>query len=122
MNKKLLFGASFAVMMIISCNSNTGKDSGKIAEKQNKERADTNKAAEIITDDSKFVVKATSGVTMEVDLGKYAEQNAASASVKSFGKMMSEDHGKDKIVLGKMATDKNITVPAEPGEDFKKHE
>ncbi len=120
MKKKFLFGAPFALMMLIACNSDTGKDSEKIAEKQNKEKADTNKVAGISDDDSKFVVKATSGVTIEVELGTYAEQNAVSASVKSFGKMMAKDHGKDKAELVKMATDKNITIPTEPGRISKK--
>ena len=110
-----------ALALITSCNTESGKDSEKVAEQKNELKADTSKAAETIEDDSKFVVKATSGVNMEVELGKYAEQNAVSPSVKSFGKMMSEDHSKDKAELAKIASVKSIAIPAVTGEDFQKH-
>ena len=121
MNKKLLVSIAAAFLIITSCNTNQGNDSEKVADKKNEQKADSSATAGKIEDDSKFVVKATSGVTMEVKLGKYAEQNAVSPAVKNFGATMLKDHSKDKEELTKLAAAKNITIPAVTGEDFQKH-
>lgn len=121
MMKRHLFSAAASLLIFASCNSNGGKDSEKMAEQQNEQKADSSATADQIEDDSKFVVKATSGVDMEVQLGKYAEQNAVSPEVKKFGATMLQDHSKDKETLTKMAAEKNITIPAVTGEDFQKH-
>lgn len=67
------------------------------------------------------MVKATSGVTMETELGQYAAEHAVTPGVKMFGETMVKDHSKDKQVLTKLALDKKITIPAQTGEDFQKH-
>ncbi|MCQ6959269.1 DUF4142 domain-containing protein [Mucilaginibacter aquariorum] len=72
-------------------------------------------------DDSKFVVKATSGVTMETELGQFAAKHALTPGVKMFGETMIKDHSKDKQLLTKLASDKKITIPAQTGEEFQKH-
>ena len=121
MNKILLFGAIIFLFVSTSCNNTSNKDSEKIADKKNEQKEDSSKVAEKMEDDSKFVVKATSGVTMEVELGTYAEKNAVTPGVKNFGKTMAEDHSKDKEALTKLASQKNITIPTVTGEDFQKH-
>jgi putative membrane protein len=119
--KTYLLIAPVCVLLASSCNSTGKKDSEKVAEQTNDQKADTSKALKTIDDDSKFVVKATSGVTMETKLGQYAAEHAVSADVKMFGENMVKDHSKDKAALKLLATQKNITVPTEPGEDFQKH-
>ena len=71
-------------------------------------------------DDAEFAVAATSGGMMEVELGNYAQQNAASQRVKDFGAMMVKDHTKAGDELKSIATAKNITLPATPGKDEQK--
>jgi putative membrane protein len=61
--------------------------------------------------DKKFIKKAVIGGMMEVDLGKYAQQNAASQSVKDFGKMMETDHSKAIDELKSIAQKNNFTIP-----------
>ncbi|HSR19153.1 MAG TPA: DUF4142 domain-containing protein [Ignavibacteriaceae bacterium] len=61
--------------------------------------------------DRKFIKKAVIGGMMEVELGKYAQQNAASQSVKDFGKMMETDHSKAIDELKSLAQKNNFTVP-----------
>jgi putative membrane protein len=49
---------------------------------------------------------------LEVQLGKLAEQKGQNKSVKSFGAMMVKDHSKADEQLKKMASSKNIAIPA----------
>jgi putative membrane protein len=121
MMKKYLLVPALAVLLSACNQTPSGGDSEKVADKNNAQKADTIKALDTIQDDSKFVVKATSGVTMETELGSYAEKNAVTSGVKTFGAQMVKDHSKDKEELKQMAAAKNITVPAETGEDFQKH-
>lgn len=120
MNKKYFLIVPAFFVMLAACN-NTTRDSEKVAEESNEVKADSSEAFERIEDDSKFVVEATSGVKMETELGQYAAKNAVTAGVKFFGEMMVKDHSKDKETLTKLASDKNISIPAQTGEDFQKH-
>jgi putative membrane protein len=62
--------------------------------------------------DNDFVMEAANGGMMEVDLGKYAQQNAMNPRVKEFGAMMERDHSKANNELKALATSKNITLPS----------
>lgn len=62
--------------------------------------------------DEDFVKEAASGGLMEVELGRYAQQNATNPRVKNFGAMMVKDHSKANEELRSIATSKNITMPA----------
>jgi putative membrane protein len=62
--------------------------------------------------DMEFVQNADMGGVMEVELGKLAQQNAASQSVKDFGQRMVEDHTKANQDLRQVATEKNIVLPS----------
>lgn len=121
MIKRYLLAVPVLLVLLSACNGTGGKDSEKVAGKNNDQKADHSKALDTIEDDSKFVVKATSGVMMETKLGAYAAQNAVTPGVKAFGEKMVKDHSKDKVDLKKLAADKNITIPAKTGEDFQKH-
>jgi putative membrane protein len=59
-----------------------------------------------------FVQEAALGGLMEVELGRYAEQNAVNPRVKNFGAMMVRDHSKANDELKTIASGKNITIPA----------
>lgn len=48
---------------------------------------------------------------MEVELGKYAQQNATNPRVRNFGSMMVRDHSKANDELKSIASRKNINVP-----------
>jgi putative membrane protein len=119
--KNYLLVVPTCLVVMSSCNSSGSKDSEKVAEKSNEQKADSSKVLDKIGDDTKFVVKATSGVTMETQLGTYAAKNAVTPGVKMFGENMVKDHSKDKETLEKLASQKNITIPAQTGEDFQKH-
>ena len=61
--------------------------------------------------DQNFIKEAASGGLMEVEMGKYAQQNAMNPRVKSFGAMMVRDHSKANDELKSIATSKNMALP-----------
>lgn len=101
-------------VILFSCNSqqNRSKEGSK----------DTTKNAMLVENakvesgeqqsDEDFVKEAASGGLMEVELGRYAQQNATNPRVKNFGAMMVKDHSKANEELRTLAASKNITLPA----------
>jgi putative membrane protein len=71
-------------------------------------------SAQLPRADRKFIEEAASGGWAEVELGKLAQQKAASEPVKQFGARMVEDHGKANDELKQLAQIKGVTVPAAP--------
>jgi len=63
--------------------------------------------------DQTFVIGAAKGGLAEVELGKLAQEKAASTEVKNFGKRMVDDHSKANDELQSLAKNKNITLPAD---------
>jgi putative membrane protein len=58
-----------------------------------------------------FVKEAAAGGMAEVKLGQLAQQKAASADVKAFGKRMEDDHTKVNGELKQLAADEKVTLP-----------
>ncbi|MGI8581154.1 MAG: DUF4142 domain-containing protein [Chitinophagaceae bacterium] len=110
----------FSLTFGIGCKNEQKEDSTEVAEEKNEKKQDSTNT-EKLEDDQEFVVKAASGGLMEVELGKIAAQNAASAKVKAFGQRMVKDHSKANDELKAIASAKNISIPATPGEDHQKH-
>jgi putative membrane protein len=62
--------------------------------------------------DKTFMKKAAKGGTMEVTMGKMAEEKAQSDDVKSFGKRMVTDHSKANDELKSIASKKGVELPS----------
>jgi putative membrane protein len=60
-----------------------------------------------------FVKEAAIGGMAEVEMGQLASTKAQSADVKQFGQRMVDDHGKANNELKSLASQKNVTLPAE---------
>jgi putative membrane protein len=60
-----------------------------------------------------FIKDAASGGTMEVELGKVAQQQAANQAVKDFGKQMQTDHQAANDELMSLAQKNNLQLPKE---------
>lgn len=121
------------------CNSNGGSDTAAADSLQSTTNSMAEGATAAATDsnsnmsgntssadtsmggDKDFVLEAASGGLMEVELGKMAATNAASAKVKEFGRMMVTDHTKANTELKAVAGKKSITVPAAPAEKQQQH-
>lgn len=102
---KIFFLAGVTVFMF-SCNQNrTSKKSENTVNESGMavKNSETSK-------DNDFVTDAASGGMMEVELGKYAEENALNPRVKNFGAMMVRDHSKANDELRSIASNKSITL------------
>lgn len=62
--------------------------------------------------DEDFIKEAISSGMMEIELGKLAEEKASNKRVKSFGRIMVNDHSKSGEELRAIASSKNINSPA----------
>ncbi|MVM34547.1 DUF4142 domain-containing protein [Spirosoma sp. HMF4905] len=115
----LLLAVSTLSFQACSSKKTEGTDSVENAEKSNdaKEDAGTGQTE----DTNEFAVKAANGGMLEVELGRLAEEKAASKDVKEFGAMMVKDHSKANEELKTIAATQNITLPATLGEDEQKH-
>jgi len=72
-------------------------------------------------DAADFAVETTSSGMMEIELGKMAQEKASSQRVKDFGAMMVRDHTEAANKLKQIASNKNITLPAQMGDKEMKH-
>lgn len=123
--KKTLFSvlAVAACLSFTACTNET--DSKDIAEDRNEQKIEDSTMNTMnmpgsdndVKDDADFAVKAADGGMMEVQLGELAQKNGANAQVKSFGKMMVDDHTKANNELKALAAKKNITLPATMSND-----
>jgi putative membrane protein len=109
LNAGLILIIPFA--MLISCNN---RQNARQADKDLDKNAMLveNAKVEATADDKSFVGEAATGGLMEVELGRYAEQNALNPRVKNFGAMMVRDHSKANDELKAIAAGKNISFPA----------
>ena len=77
------------------------------------------KSSSLSAKDKTFMKKAAKGGTMEVTMGRLAEQNGQSDDVKSFGKRMVTDHTKANEELKSIAAQKGVKLPSkEPSEKW----
>ena len=130
MKKKslLLLALPFA---IIACN-NESKDSVEKADSTNEVKADTmnnlsdttntNKGGTMAVDQSTadFMVKVADVGMTEVKLEQMAQDKGTNQRVKNFGSMMVKDHSQAGDELKRLARNKNVTLPATPGDDHQK--
>jgi putative membrane protein len=83
----------------------------------NKKSQDNTKGGSLTTGDKSFMREAAKGGTMEVVMGRQAEQNASNPEVKKFGARMVTDHSKANSELKSLASKKRVELPGakEPG-------
>ena len=117
--KKLIIAVSLfsGITFFYACNG----DNSETKETSTNDSVTTNSQADTMTNNvgttmvdqstKDFASDAATGGMMEVELGKLAEQKAASQQVKDFGKMMVDDHTKINDDLTTMASKKNIDLP-----------
>ncbi len=105
-----------ALLSAASCGNNNETDSKEVAEEQNEAKLDDTN----LEKDAEFAVAAADGGMMEVELGKLAATNAASAQVKEFAQGMVADHSQANEELKSLAASKNIALPAMLSEDKQK--
>jgi len=85
-----------------SANSNSGMSMGN---------ANSTAGSTLSSNDRKFVVTAAMDGMTEVQLGRLATQQGASADVKQFGQRMVDDHSQANTELTQLASAQGITLP-----------
>jgi len=60
--------------------------------------------------ESRFIKDAAGGGLFEVEMGKLAQEKAASQQVKDFAKKMDQDHSKANSELKQLASTKNVQI------------
>jgi putative membrane protein len=116
--KTVLFSSFLAMGLgIVACNSNSNNDHTDAVDSAKT----VNKEVKAVQPDaSNFAVAAANGGLMEVELGKIAEDKAASARVKAFGAMMVKDHSEANQNLKGIASSLNIVLPDSVSNDSRK--
>lgn len=69
------------------------------------------KASMLSSSDKKFVMEASQGGMMEVELGKLGVDKASSDEVKQFAQRMVDDHSKANDELMQLASQKSMLMP-----------
>ena len=117
MKKRAFFFMSLAGLLLLqACNT----DSKSANQTVDNGQANLDSAA-VGDEVSDFLVMASSGGIMEVQLGEMAEQNSKSEGVKNFGIMMVKDHKNANTELRELASLKDITLPDMMKDDHQKH-
>jgi putative membrane protein len=124
MKKKLIPFAAAAILFASCGNNASTKDSVEKADSVNAVKTDSPSIARepIKTDEecSAFLVKAANGGMAEVKLAQLAKDKASDSAVQHFADMMIADHGAANEKVKALAAERNVTLPAEPGEDEQK--
>lgn len=108
---KILF-AMFISVTLMACNNQGTREN--VNDADTTETNDNNITGDMDNDqnkDQEFLEDAAYSGLMEVELGRYAQQNAQNTRVKNFAAMMVKDHSKVNDELKALAAQKNITVP-----------
>lgn len=123
--KTLITSMMLAVTALLWGCGPSSSDSKEKADSANEALTDAARDTHAINavdeDDARFAVDAANGGLTEVQLGKVAQDKGSDPRVKEFGKMMVDHHTKANDELKAIAADKNITLPATPGEDMEKN-
>jgi putative membrane protein len=118
------FFSLLGIIFLFSCgNSNESAATQGDSTQANTDSAkakDSAITASINQNDTKFANDAANIGMLEVAMGKVAEQNAKSKSVKDFGAMMIKDHTSAGDELTSIAATKHITLPTSLSADDQK--
>ena len=114
--KALKFLLLLIIPVMLSCNSqpnNRQSVNETTDDSDDKYRANTETGMGARSNDDvdeDFITEAASGGMMEVELGRFAQQNAHNPRVKQFGAMMVRNHSKANEELREIASGKNVTI------------
>jgi len=101
-------------LFLLSCTNQQTRNKGDAKDAEKKAVLLENEKVEGDNSDKNFVKDAATGGLMEVELGRYAEQNAVNPRVKNYGAMMVRDHTKANEELRSIASAKSINIPTAP--------
>lgn len=103
-----LIAAAF-LFGVASCNQEQG--AVEEAQEVNEQQAEGSAMEDQMTNMSDFMTQAASSGMLEVEAGRLAQDKGQNQEVKSYGKMMVDDHTKANDQLKTLAAQQNITLP-----------
>lgn len=124
---KIIFLIALPIALL-SCNDKSGNKNRDNNNRQDNNKSNSTRSIDTVSkgsmlpainfrdqqdEENDFVKEAANGGLLEVELGRYAEQNAENPRVKKFGEMMVRDHSKVNDQLKSLASGKNISLPEE---------
>lgn len=124
MKKSTILGKALLIAAVLSLSfgatsckqESKPEDSKEAAEDQNEVKFEDNNSKE---EDSEFLVDAAETDLEEIEVGKLAQQKGTDEEVKSFGKMLADDHTKSFEDLKAFSDKKQISLPLVATEDGK---
>ncbi len=117
----LLLLLAISTLSFQACSSEKKESDDGVENAENANEVKEDAGTGQTEDTNEFAVKAANGGMMEVELGRLAQEKAASPAVKEFGAMMVAEHTKANEEMNALAAKKNITLPTTLGEDEQKH-
>ena len=120
---KAAFGAS-AFLLSLNAGAQTAKDPvdphhGETKAKGDKPAVDVNK--KLTAKDKAFIIDAAIGNLAEVEMGKLAQENAASQEAKDFGARLMADHDKAYKELERITGPYGVMLPTKVDAEHQKH-
>ena len=119
MRALLLMGSILMVGSLCGCSTSTEENQSTANANSTINANATARTSPAITapttgSDTDFVNTVAMDGMAEVALGRLAVQKAKSPEVKQFAQRMVADHSKANVELKQLASNKNVTLPAEP--------
>jgi putative membrane protein len=119
MRALLLMGSILMVGSLCGCSTSTEENKSTANANSTINANATARTSPVTTapttaSDTNFVNTVAMDGMAEVELGRLAVQKAKSPEVKQFAQRMVADHSKANVELKQLASNKNVTLPAEP--------
>jgi len=112
-SRKLIYSASIAALALGLSQGALAQSTATSPSTSSANKPMATQSSNLSHGDRKFIENAAEGGMAEVQLGKLAEQKAASDQVKQFGKRMADDHQKANEQLKKIAANKGVNLPTD---------
>ena len=119
----LIMAIGVATAFMYSCNNSGNNDASKdpvVAAKDSNDTKEDKKVLGVDEADSKFLVFAADAGMTEIQAAELANAQKVSAKTKEFAAMMIKDHTAAGNEVKALAGTKNISLPADIGDDHKK--
>lgn len=117
-SRQLLCALAVALPLLAGCSSgSSGDDATQAATAQNDSRISAEDVTAKQEADAEFLVKVTSNILLEVELGKLAQARATTPVVRAYGTRLVQQRLELLSAVRTLAAAKNLVVPSALGGD-----
>jgi putative membrane protein len=107
---KTLALATLSALLVAGCTHRSSSTGGNYSE-AGAMGSSSGAAAQLSSDDMKFVRQAAQSGMAEVKMGQLASQNGQDSAIKELGQRLVQDHNKANQELAQIASQKGVTMP-----------